>query len=100
VVAGQALRGKDVSEVCGISPQEASRHLGRLAALGLVERGPDRAHRATELGRRVHARLQEVAQSVAAAQAMPRHAAPPAPLTPVVEGFLAPVRTEESQRAR
>lgn len=64
-LARQPLRGKEVSTACSITPQEASRHLGRLATLGLVERGPGRAFRATEQGSRVLARLRELGAGAA-----------------------------------
>lgn len=81
-VAERPLRGKEVGETCGITPQEASRHLGRLMALGLVERGSDRAHRLTGLGRRVYEGLLEVAGAVQATRARAQEslrAVPPAP---------------------
>lgn len=58
-VCERPLRGKEVSGRCAVTPQEASRHLARLTGLGLLARD-GRAHRATDLGRRVHGLLQEL----------------------------------------
>lgn len=54
------VRGKEVSAACRVTPQEASRHLARLADLGLVARTAERAHAATPQGRRIAAALAEL----------------------------------------
>lgn len=53
------VRGRDVVQACGVSAQEASRHLARLTDMGLLERR-GRDHAPTAKGRRLEGLLAEM----------------------------------------
>jgi DNA-binding MarR family transcriptional regulator len=76
-LAEQPLRGHQVSQRCGVTPQEASRHLARLARMGLVQRGADRTHTPTDLGRALCRHLNDLLSVLDAAPAQAPPAAPP-----------------------
>lgn len=59
-VAATAATVTTLVPQAGLSPQEVSRHLARLAAMGLVERGAGRRYAATSYGRAVLETLPEV----------------------------------------
>lgn len=59
-VAGEAATVTALVPGAGLSPQEVSRHLSRLQALGLVERGAGRRFAATPYGRALLETLPEV----------------------------------------